>query len=172
MIRGRTEDGADKYITPAPRKRIQSQLQRYLHDSIANIQLGDRFPDAANFAAPLDCVSKTPIELLRSYKPLHQKRRTLMYTSLTGAKTGWALFHISNRPNWQISEINLDSAQVRRKLALLVILRDNVYAAGDVFYNCTKGAKYALHSTVQTTLAKAINFDIHHGDTWRSIYYT
>ena len=80
-----------------------------------------------------------------------------MYTSLTGAKTGWALFHISNRPNWQISEINLDSAQVRRKLALLVILRDNVYAAGDVFYNCTKGAKYALHSTVQTTLAKAIN---------------
>ena len=94
-----------------------------------------------------------------------------MYTSLTGAKTGWALFHISNRPNWQISEINLDSAQVRRKLALLVILRDNVYAAGDVFYNCTKGAKYALHSTVQTTLAKAINFDIHRGDTWRSTLF-
>ena len=33
---------------------------------------------------------------------MHQKRRTLMYTSLTGAKTGWALFHISNRPNWKI----------------------------------------------------------------------
>ena len=60
-------------LPPTNRKRIQSQLQRYLHDSIANIQLGDRFPDAANFAAPLDCVSKTPIELLRSYKPFHQK---------------------------------------------------------------------------------------------------
>ena len=52
-----------------------------------------------------------------------------------------------------VSEINLDSAQVRRILALLVILRDSTRCLN----NCTKGAKYALHSTVQTTLAKAIN---------------
>ena len=32
---------------------IISQLQHYLHDSIANIQLDDRFPNAASFAAPL-----------------------------------------------------------------------------------------------------------------------
>ena len=25
-----------------------------------------------------------------------------MYTSLTGAKTGWSLFHLSNRPNWEL----------------------------------------------------------------------
>ena len=30
----------------------------------------------SSFVAPLDCVSQTPIELLRSYKPLYQKRRT------------------------------------------------------------------------------------------------
>ena len=124
-----------------------------------------------------------------------------MYTSLTGAKTGWALFHISNRPNWKIqnphdfrhamdmkfSEFLTEYRELRThcgqrdKLgfcpdashtgAARDTSRQNV-RGGRCLNHCTKGAKYALHSTVQTTLAKAINFDIHHGDTWRSIYYT
>ena len=186
MIRGRTEDGEDKYITLAPRKRIQSQLQRYLHDSIANIHLDDRCQNVSTFAAPLDCVSNTPIELLRSYKPLPQERRTLMYTSLTGAKTGWALFHISNRPNWKIQnprdfryamdmefstflteyrDLRVQCGE-RDKLgfcpgashtgAARSTARQDV-RGGRCLNNCTKGGKYALHGAVQAALAKAIN---------------
>jgi hypothetical protein len=39
--------------------------------------------------------------IIDSTTPLNEKRRTLMCTSLTDAKTGWALFHISNRKNWE-----------------------------------------------------------------------
>ena len=99
---GLDEDGNPKYKALAPRKRVQSILQRHLMDSIMNIYLDDRYPDTTTFASPRDCVSKAPIQLLGSYKPMSKERRILMYTSLTGVKTGWSLFHLWNRPNWEL----------------------------------------------------------------------
>ena len=101
VSRGTNDQGEEDIITLAPRKRVQSILQHHLNDSIANIHLDDRYSDVSTFASPRDCSSKKPIELLKHYQPLNKNRRTLMCTSLTGAKTGWALFHISNRKNWE-----------------------------------------------------------------------
>ena len=108
-----------------------------------------------------------------------------MYTSLTGAKTGWALFHISNRPNWKIQNPHDFRHAMDMKFSEFLTYRDlrthcgqrdklgfcpdasHTGAARDTsrqnvrggrcLNHCTKGAKYALRSTVQTTLAKAIN---------------
>ena len=92
VSRGTNDQGEEDIITLAPRKRVQSILQHHLNDSIANIHLDDRYSDVSTFASPRDCSSKKPIELLKHYQPLNKNRRTLMCTSLTGAKTGWALF--------------------------------------------------------------------------------
>jgi hypothetical protein len=62
VSRGTNDQGEDDIITLAPRKRVQSILQRHLNDSIANIHLDDRYSDRSNFASPLDCSSKQPIE--------------------------------------------------------------------------------------------------------------
>ena len=75
---GIDEDGRPKYKALAPRKRVQSILQRHLMDSIINIYLDDRYLDTTSFASPRDCVSNAPIQLLQSYKPMHKERRSLM----------------------------------------------------------------------------------------------
>jgi hypothetical protein len=45
-----TPEGAVNFVTLAPRKRTQSQLQHYLNDSIANIHLDDRYVNVSSFA--------------------------------------------------------------------------------------------------------------------------
>ena len=78
VSRGINDQGEEDIITLAPRKRVQSILQRHLNDSIANIHLDDRYSDGSKFASPLDCSSNQPIELLKYYQPLNENRRTLM----------------------------------------------------------------------------------------------
>ena len=157
-------------------------------DSIINIYLDDRYLDTTSFASPRDCVSNAPIQLLQSYKPMHKDRRSLMYTSLTGAKTGWSLFHLSNRPNWEFRNSRtfwhaMDMKFQRflkeyRELRIHCTERSHLgfcpgathagaahpnarqnARGGRCLNNCTKGGKYALHDTLQNVLVKALNGD-------------
>jgi hypothetical protein len=186
VSRGTNDQGEDVIITLAPRKRVQSILQHHLNDSIANIHLDDRYSDRSTFASPRDCSSNRPIELLQHFRPLNENRRTLMCTSLTGAKTGWALFHISNRKNWEFpnprdfrhamdmkfstflnefKELSISSGNMDRMgycpgISHAGAAHANtrqISGGGRCLNNCTKGGKYALHSAVQNVLAKALN---------------
>ena len=185
---GVDEDGNAQFKPLAPRKRVQSILQRHLMDSIMNIYLDDRYHDTSTFASPRDCVSNAPIQLLQSYKPMSKERRSLMYTSLTGAKTGWSLFHLSNRPNWELRNSRtfwhaMDMKFQRflkeyRELRIHCNERSHLgfcpgathagaahanarqnARGGRCLNNCTKGGKYALHDTLQNALVKALNGD-------------
>jgi len=182
------EEGDNTRVTLAPRQRIQSRMQRLIHDSIANIQLDDRYLDLGTFESPKDCISGKPIDILQKYTPLSQERRTLMYTSLTGAKSGWALFHLSNRPNWEIRNprdfrhaMDMKFSRFLHEFKQLRVhckersklgfcpgathpgaAHPNAHQnarGGRCLNNCTKGSKYALHGAAQAALAKAINGD-------------
>ena len=138
--------------------------------------------------SPRDCVSNAPIQLLQLYKPMSKERRSLMYTSLTGAKTGWSLFHLSNRPNWELRNSRtfwhaMDMKFQRflkeyRELRIHCKERSHLgfcpgathagaahanarqnARGGRCLNNCTKGGKYALHDTLQNALVKALNGD-------------
>ena len=157
-------------------------------DSIMNIYLDDRYPDISTFASPRDCISDDPIQLLSSYTPMSKERRGLIYTSLTGAKTGWSLFHLSNRPNWELRNSRtfwhaMDMKFQRflkeyRELRIHCNERSHLGVCpgathagaahanarqnargGRCLNNCTKGGKYALHDTLQNALVKALNGD-------------
>ena len=108
-----------------------------------------------------------------------------MCTSLTGAKTGWALFHISNRRNWEFPNprdfwhaMDMKFAVFLREFKELSISSGNrdkmgfcpgishagaahsntkqIARGGRCLNNCTKGGKYALHSAVQNILGLQI----------------
>ncbi len=109
-----------------------------------------------------------------------------MRTSLTGAKTGWAIFHVSNRKNWEFPNprdfrhaMDMKFSTFLHEFKELCISSGNrdrmgscpgishvgaahantrqIARGGRCLNNCTKGGKYALHSTVQNVLAKALN---------------
>jgi hypothetical protein len=109
-----------------------------------------------------------------------------MCTSLTGAKTGWALFHIPNLKNWEFP--NSRGSRHAMDMKFVAFLHESkelstssgnrdrmgfcpgishagaahantrqIARGGRCLDNCTKGGKYALHSAVQNVLTKALN---------------
>ena len=101
-------------------------------------------------------------------------------------KTGWALFHISNRKNWEFPNprdfrhaMDMKFATFLHEFKELSTSRGNrdrmgfrpgishagaphantrqIARGGRCLNNCAKGGKYALHSAVQNVLAKALN---------------
>ena len=124
--------------------------------------------------------------MLKDFRPFTKDRRVLVYSSFTGAKAGMALFHLSNRANWEINcertfwhAMDMKFSYFLKEFRELRIERNErdslgfcpgmshsgaasrcarqIARGGRCLNNCVKASKYRLHNTVQYGLQKALN---------------
>ena len=107
--------------------------------------------------APLDCVTNTPIYLLKGFKPLTKQRRVLVYSSFTGAKAGMALFHIYRTEQTEVEfyvDVTVTNLQQKKIPTVKKLsVQDNIVCCQNLLLN-QNIVKSHIFSAIQIKLRK------------------